>query len=252
MGPILDGMTAVVIGGSSGIGNQIAHGLQDQGATVAIAARTPGRLEDAANRLRETNPSSRGYICDATKADDLARLVDSATADLGPIDILVTCQGLTILKPAEDFTEEDYDTVMDTNMRSVFFACTAFGRPMLARGRGSIINIASLAAHRGWPRAAVYAVSKHGVAGLTQTLAAEWADRGVRVNAISPGFFMTELNQGKMSAERKENALRRTPMGRFGRLDELVSAAVFLASPGSSFVTGTIVNVDGGYLASGL
>ncbi len=252
MSSVLDGMTALVIGGSSGIGNHVAHGLQDHGARIAIAARTAPRVESAVERLRQKDPASLGYACDATKSGDLARIVESAIADLGQVDILVTCQGLTILKAAEDFTEDDYDAVMDTNMRSVFFACTAFGRHMLARGKGSIINIASLAAHRGWPRAAVYAISKHGVAGLTQTLAAEWADRGVRVNAISPGFFMTELNQAKMSPERKENALRRTPMGRFGHLDELVSAAVFLASPGSSFVTGSVVNVDGGYLASGI
>ena len=123
---------------------------------------------------------------------------------------------------------------------------------MLARGEGAIITIASLAAHRGWPGSAVYALAKHGVAGLTLSLAAEWADRGVRVNAISPGFFMTELNQTRMSPERKQNALRRTPMRRFGALEELVGAAVYLASPAASFVTGSILNVDGGYLAAGI
>ena len=123
---------------------------------------------------------------------------------------------------------------------------------MLGRGSGAIVNIASMAAHRGFPRSAVYAMSKHGVIGLTRTLAAEWAARGVRVNAISPGFFPTELTRQAMSEERRESALRRTPMGRFGALDELVSTAVYLASPASAFVTGVVINVDGGYLASGI
>jgi len=134
----------------------------------------------------------------------------------------------------------------------VFFACTKVGRLMLARKQGSIINIGSMAAHRGWPRSAIYSVSKHGVIGLTKSLAAEWADRGVRVNAISPGFFPTELTKAALSPERRERALRRTPMGRFGDLDELVGAAVFLASPASKFITGTVINIDGGYLAGGI
>jgi NAD(P)-dependent dehydrogenase (short-subunit alcohol dehydrogenase family) len=157
-----------------------------------------------------------------------------------------------ILKPAEEFSAADYDSVMATNMRSVFFACTKVGRLMLARRHGSIITIGSMAAHRGWPRAAVYAVSKHGIIGLTKTLAVEWAERGVRVNAISPGFFPTELTKAALSPERRDRALRRTPMARFGELDELVGAAVFLASPAAKFITGTVINVDGGYLAGGI
>ena len=179
-------------------------------------------------------------------------LLNSVLAEFGQIDILVPAQGITALKPAEEFTAADYDSIMTTNMRSVFFACTKVGRLMLARKHGSIVNIGSMAAHRGWPRSAIYSVSKHGVIGLTKTLAAEWADRGVRVNAISPGFFPTELTKAALSSERRERALRRTPMGRFGDLDELVGAAVFLASPASRFVTGTVINVDGGYLAGGI
>jgi NAD(P)-dependent dehydrogenase (short-subunit alcohol dehydrogenase family) len=241
-----------VIGGSSGIGNAIAHGFQASGARVAIAARTKDKLEAAAERLQQADGSAQGYVADVSVPDEIDRLADAVLSDFGHIDILVACQGTTRLKPAEEFTPADYDAIMDVNMRSVFFCCTRFGRHMLARGEGAIITITSLAAHRGWPAAAVYAVSKHGVAGLTRTLAAEWAGRGVRVNAISPGFFMTELNQTRMSAERKENALRRTPMRRFGQLEELVGAAVYLASPAASFVTGAILNVDGGYLAAGI
>lgn len=248
----LAGTTALVIGGSSGIGNAIAHGFQANGARVAIAARTPGKLQAATERLQQGDPSARGYAVDVTDMAALDRLVETVLTDLGPLDTLVVCQGTTTIKPAEEFTPEEYDTVMDTNMRSVFFTCTRFGKPMLARGQGSIITIASLAAHRGWPRSSVYAASKHGVAGLTRSLAAEWAGRGVRVNAISPGFFLTELNRDKMSPERKESALRRTPMGRFGELDELVGAAIYLASPAAGFVTGATLNVDGGYLAAGI
>ena len=123
---------------------------------------------------------------------------------------------------------------------------------MLERGSGAIVNIASLAAHRGFQLSALYTMSKHAVLGLTRTLAAEWATRGVRVNAISPGFFMTPLNQAKMSPARKEAALRRTPMHRFGELDELVGAAIYLCSPAAGFVTGEAIVVDGGFLAAGL
>lgn len=248
----LQGKTALVIGGSSGIGNAIAHGFQDSGAQVAIAARTPAKLKDATQRLQEADPTARGYVVDATRPEEIDGLVASVLGDFGHVDIPVACQGMTILKPAEEFTPADYGEIMQTNLRSVFFTCTGFGRHMLERGSGAIITIASLSAHRGWPLASVYAASKHGVVGLTKTLAAEWADRGVRVNAISPGFFMTELNQSKMSVKRKENALIRTPMGRFGQLDELVGAAIYLASPAAGFVTGAVLNVDGGYLASGI
>ncbi|UVF19539.1 glucose 1-dehydrogenase [Microvirga terrae] len=248
----LQGKTAVIVGGSSGIGNAIAHGFQAGGARVAIAARTSAKLEEATQRLQETDPAARGYVVDAAHPEEIDGLVASVLTDFGSVDILVACQGTTILKPAEEVTPDEYDGIMQTNLRSVFFTCTRFGRHMLERRSGSIITIASLAAHRGWPLASVYAASKHGVVGVTKTLAAEWADRGVRVNAISPGFFMTELNQAKMSQKRKGNALLRTPAGRFGQLDELVGAAIYLASPSAGFVTGTVLNVDGGYLASGI
>lgn len=248
----LKGKTALVIGGSSGIGNAIAHGLQAAGARVAIAARTPGKLEAATQALQSADPTARGYVADVSSVEEIERLVAVSEAELGRIDILVASQGTTVLKRAEDVTPDEYDWIMGTNLRSVFFCCTGFGRSMLARGDGCIITIASLAAHRGFPLASVYALSKHGVAGLTHSLAAEWGPRGVRVNGISPGFFMTELNQAKMAPERKDSALRRTPMGRFGRTEELVGAAVYLASPSAGFVTGAMINVDGGYLASGI
>ena len=248
----LQGLNALVIGGTSGIGNHIAHGFQDAGARVAIVGRTPAKLEGAVKKLQAQDPKARGFACDASSNKDLDTLLASVLSEFGHVDILVPAQGTTILKAAEDFSEDEFDRIMNTNMRSVFFSCTKVGAHMLSRGSGVIINIASLAAHRGWSRSSVYCVSKHGVLGLTHSLAAEWAERGVRVNAISPGFFMTELNRDKMSPERKDLALRRTPMRRFGELPELVGAAIYLASPGSSFVTGTVINVDGGYLAAGI
>ncbi|HXF87415.1 MAG TPA: SDR family oxidoreductase [Xanthobacteraceae bacterium] len=248
----LHGLNALVIGGSSGIGRALALGLQEAGARVAIAGRTAEKVEAVTRALRDRDASALGFTADVSSDAALETLLNDALAQLGHIDILVPCQGITILKPAEEFTLADYELIMAVNIRSVFFTCIKVGRHMLARGSGSIINIGSMASHRGFPRAAVYAVSKHGVIGLTKTLAAEWAARGVRVNAISPGFFPTELSRKAMSQERRDSALRRTPMGRFGELEELVGTAVYLASPASAFVTGVVINVDGGYLASGI
>jgi NAD(P)-dependent dehydrogenase (short-subunit alcohol dehydrogenase family) len=248
----LAGLTALVIGGSSGIGEAAAHGFAEAGARVAIAARRPAKLDAAIERLAVVSPDARAYAADVTADGELEGLASRVLAELGRIDILLNCQGTTVIKPTLEFTAADYELVMSTNLTSVFFACTTFGRAMVDQGSGAIINIASLAAHRGWPNACPYAISKHGVVGLTTSLAAEWAPHGVRVNAISPGFFMTELNRARMPQARKDAALFRTPAGRFGELQELVGAAIYLASPAASYVTGTILNVDGGYLAGGI
>jgi NAD(P)-dependent dehydrogenase (short-subunit alcohol dehydrogenase family) len=193
-----------------------------------------------------------GYAEDVTDLARLKAVIDEVAATHGKLDVLVNSQGVTLIQPSEEFTPEQYDLVVDTNLRSVFFACLEAGRHMLARGEGSIINIGSIASLIGLQKSAPYTVSKHGVLGLTRTLGAEWATRGVRVNAIAPGFFLTDLNRDKMAPERKAMAVRRTPMGRFGELGELVGAAVFLASPAASYVTGEIIRVDGGYLAGGM
>jgi NAD(P)-dependent dehydrogenase (short-subunit alcohol dehydrogenase family) len=248
----LHGSNALVIGGSSGIGFAIADGFVRHGARVAIAGRTREKMDAALKRLQRKSTFVRGYTADVSIDRELDTLLTSVLAEFGQIDILVPAQGITKLRPAEEFEAADYDAIMSINTRSVFFACTKVGHTMLARKHGSIINIGSMAAHRGWPQSAVYSVSKHGVIGLTKTLAAEWADRGVRVNAISPGFFPTELTKAALSQERRDRALRRSPMARFGELEELVGAAVFLASPAAKFVTGAVINVDGGYLASGI
>jgi len=237
----LDNRVALVIGGTSGIGGAIAEGFRDAGARVLVAGRTPAKL-----------PSTEGYLADVNDIGQLKKLVESVIADHGRIDILVNSQGILRLNAAEDFTGEDWDAIMATNLKSVFFACTEAGRHMLARGSGAIINIASLASYRGWPRSALYGISKAGVVSLTETLAAEWAGRGVRVNAIAPGFFITDLNRDKLVGDRKERAVARTPMGRMGEVGELAGAAVYLASDAASFVTGETIRVDGGFLATGL
>jgi NAD(P)-dependent dehydrogenase (short-subunit alcohol dehydrogenase family) len=237
----LDGQVALVIGGTSGIGQAIASGYRESGARVLVVGRTPAKL-----------PAADGYLADVGDIDALRGMVAKVLADHGRIDTLVNCQGTTTLKPAEEFTTRDWDTLLQTNLKSVFFACTEVGRHMLARGSGAIINIGSLSSYRGWPRSAIYGLTKAAVVNLTESLATEWAGRGVRVNAIAPGFVLTELNRDKMPAERKEKAVARTPMGRFGETTDMVGAAIYLASPASSFVTGETIRVDGGFLAAGL
>ena len=243
---------ALVIGGSSGIGRAIAMGYQDAGAHVAVIGRTQHKVDEVTAELRKADPDAAGYAVDVTDVARLKAVIEEVTASYAKLDVLVNSQGTTTIQPSEDFTPAQYDAVLDTNLRSVYFACIEAGRHMLARGEGAIINIGSIASLLGLQKSAPYTASKHGVLGITRTLGVEWAQRGVRVNAIAPGYFLTDLNRDKMSPERKASAVRRTPMGRFGELDELVGCAVFLASPAAGYVTGEIIRVDGGYVASGL
>lgn len=236
---------AVIIGGTGGIGGEIAAAYTEAGARVVVAGRRATRDSVGA-------PIVGAYAVDARRPEALVAFAAEVRADHGRVDILVNCQGTTEIKPALAVTEEEYDRVLDTNLKSVFFACTAFAPGMIEAGRGTVINIASLAAHTGWAQAAAYSASKWGVVGLTQTFAAEWAASGVRVNAVAPGFFLTDLNRERMPQARKEKAVERCAMGRMGELQELVGAAIFLASDASAFVNGTTLRVDGGYLASGI
>lgn len=248
----LAGQVALVIGGSSGIGRAIALGYQEAGARVAVLGKTPSKVDEVLATLRERDPGAMGFAADVTDLARLKAVIDEVAGKGGKLDVLVNSQGTTVIKPSESFTPAEYDLVLATNLRSVFFACLEAGRHMLAAGSGAIVNIGSIASLIGLQKAAPYTISKRGVLAITETLGAEWAPRGVRVNAIAPGYFMTELNRDKMDPARKATAVRRTPMGRFGELEELVGAAVFLASPSASYVTGEILRVDGGYLAAGL
>jgi NAD(P)-dependent dehydrogenase (short-subunit alcohol dehydrogenase family) len=245
----LKGRTALIIGGSGGIGLEIAKGFRAAGARVGVAGRRREKLDEAVAAIGE---GAFSHTVDARSPAALHELAKTVEAEQGPVGILVNCQGTTAIKPALDLSEEEYDAILDTNLKSVFFACTAFGARMIERGEGAIINITSLAAHTGWANAAAYCASKWGVAGITQSFAAEWGEKGVRVNAIAPGFFMTELNRERMPEERKAEARRRNAMKRMGELDELVGAAVYLASDASRFVSGATLRVDGGYLSSGI
>lgn len=248
----LRGRQALVIGGGTGIGRAIAVGLAQAGADVHLAGRRAAVLDTAGAELRNLGVASRSFPVDATDLQALRRLVDTVGRDCGVPDVLVNAQGVMSLKNAEDFDEADYDRIMATNAKSVWFASTWFGKGMLARGSGCVINVASLASYRGFARNGIYCMSKHAVRALTETLASEWADRGVRVNAIAPGFFMTDLNRDSMTAERKARAQSRIPMARFGEVDELAGAAVYLASPAARYVTGATIAVDGGFLAAGM
>lgn len=244
--------TALVIGGTSGIGLEIALGFQAAGARVMVASRDTNKIDTSVTRLKQKDARSAGYRFDASNSSEMRRFAERIWADQGPIDILLNAQGTTVIKPVLDFSEDEYALVMRTNIDGVFWACTEFGRRMVERKSGCIVNIGSLASFRGWPGSSVYAMTKASVVSLTQSLAAEWASTGVRVNAIAPGFFMTPLNEKKMSDARKALAIARTPMGRFGQLSELVGAAVYLASDAAAFTTGATISVDGGFLANGL
>ena len=251
----LSGQQALVIGGNSGIGLGIATGMVNAGASVFVVGRNQEKLDStqaALSALVSGDQKVQTYQTDVSDFGQLRAVIAQVLAHHGHLDILVNSQGINQLKAAEEFTVEEYSRIMQTTLQSVFFSCTEVGRHMLGRGRGSIINIASLASHRGWQRAAVYAMSKAGVHSLTQTLAAEWAERGVRVNAISPGYFVTDLNRATLVGERAERALSRTPMRRFGVTDELAGAAVYFASDAARFVTGQTMAVDGGFLAAGM
>ena len=248
----LGGQTALVIGGTSGIGREIALGYQAAGARVVVASRDVKKIDDTVATLRQKDPRSAGYAVDAANLADMRRFTDQVWKAEGPIDILLNAQGTTVIKPALDFAEAEYTQVMRTNIDGVFWACTEFGRRMVERGSGCIVNIGSLSSFRGWPGSSVYGMTKYAVVSLTQSLAAEWAKSGVRINAIAPGFFMTPLTETRMSDVRKTLALARTPMGRFGKLSELVGAAIYLASPAAGYTTGATIAVDGGFLASGM
>lgn len=249
----LSNNVAVVIGGTSGLGRAIALGLADAGADVVATSRRPDQVEAAAAEIEARGRRTLRQPSDVADRASLEVLLEKVVGAFGQVDVLVNCAGRIKKAPTLDFSEEDWTAILDTNLTGTLRACQIFGRHMIARQQGRIINIASAGALRALYQVAAYGASKAGVAALTQSLAIEWAQYGVRVNAIVPGVIPTPLNAALLDGTpRGQEFLMRTPMRRFGRADELAGAAVFLASEASSFVTGELLRVDGGMLASGV
>lgn len=248
----LSGRVAVVVGGTSGIGRALALGLAEAGADVVATGRREDLVRQVAAEIEAKGRRSLPMACDVEDLASLERLRDACVSTLGGVDILIAAAGRTQRVPSLQMTDEEWARVIDTNLNGVFRTCRVFAPPMIAKGRGRIITIASLSSFVGLFEVAAYTASKAGVAGLTRALAVEWAKHGVNVNAIAPGLFKTDLNRALLESPRGQEFLIRTPMGRFGQFQELVGTAVFLASDASAFVTGQIVAVDGGFLASGV
>jgi NAD(P)-dependent dehydrogenase (short-subunit alcohol dehydrogenase family) len=249
----LSGRVAVVIGGTSGIGRAIALGLAEGGADVVPTGRRAKLVAEVASEVESLGRKSLRAACDVTSTDEVDKLLVSCVDKFGRVDILVNSAGRTKRAPTLEMSDADWEMILDANLKGTVRACRAFGRHMIARKYGRIVNIGSLTSLVALHEVAAYGASKAAVAALTKSLAVEWARDGVCVNAILPGVFRTALNEGLLDGtERGRELLMRTPMKRFGNVDDVVGAAIFLASESARFVTGHLLAVDGGFLASGV
>src|SRR5882672_11155143 len=249
----LAGKTAVVLGGTSGIGRTLSLGLADAGADVIASARRQEHVDETSAEIERRGRQTLRLCSDVRNRASLEDLLAACLQRFGQVDILINCAGIIKRLPTLAMPEEDWSDLLNTNLTGTLRACQIFGKHMLERGYGRIVNIGSLNSFVALNEVAAYAASKAGVVSLTRSLAVEWSKKGVTVNAIAPGVFRTALNADLLdSTPRGQELLTRTPMGRFGRIEELVGAAIYLCSDAASFVTGQTLVVDGGFLASGV
>ncbi|WP_263372366.1 SDR family NAD(P)-dependent oxidoreductase [Granulicella cerasi] len=246
----LTGKCAVVMGGTTGIGRELALGLAESGADVIATSRSADGVKAMQQEIEALGRRSLDATVDVTSRESVQEFHDKVLAALGKVDILVNCAGITKRVPTLDCTEELWNQIFDVNVVGTLRACQVFGKSMLERGAGRIINIASLSTFAAFLEVAPYCASKAAIGSLTQSLAVEWGPRGVLVNAIAPGVFPTALNSAIIASPRGQELKMRTPLSRFGKAEELVTTALYLASDATSFTNGQIIPVDGGFLAS--